>query len=542
MFLAILAGIICGISASGLIVIMNLRLGAVRDTPQTLILAFGALCLVLPLSRFTAQFTLTKIGQQAVRKIRLDLSRQILAAPLRKLEEFGSHGMMAMLTDDVMAITLGLVAIPTICIQGAVVVTSLGYLGWLSWKLFLVTLAAMALGTITVQAGMRAAYSYLTLARQEGDRLYKHLQTLFDGATELKLHRARRIAFLGETLQSSATSYQQLNVKGHMIMVGTISWAHVVYFALVGLLLFFLPRFIPVNIETLNGYTLTLLNLIISFDVIATILPSVGRGVVAINKVDSLGLSLKTEAENDRMEQPEPAPKLEAIELCGITHTYCREQENSVFTLGPIDARLRAGELVFLVGGNGSGKTTLAKLLAGLYRPEQGEIRLNGEAITDENREFYRQHFSVIFSSFYLFDTLLGMRSEDLQAKADHYLIQLQLNHKVEIKDGALSTIDLSQGQRKRLALLTAYLEDRPCYIFDEWAADQDPEFKTIFYHHLLPELKARGKMVLVITHDDRYYGVADRIIKLEDGRLKSDGRGIPGHATTQAISSRAGD
>ena len=124
----------------------------------------------------------------------------------------------------------------------------------------------------------------------------------------------------------------------------------------------------------------------------------------------------------------------------------------------------------------------------------------------------------------------------------NRYLIQLQLNHKVEIKDGALSTIDLSQGQRKRLALLTAYLEDRPCYIFDEWAADQDPEFKTIFYHHLLPELKARGKMVLVISHDDRYYGVADRIIKLEDGRLKSDGRGIPAHATAQAISSRAGD
>ena len=210
--------------------------------------------------------------------------------------------------------------------------------------------------------------------------------------------------------------------------------------------------------------------------------------------------------------------------------------------LGPIDARLQAGELVFLVGGNGSGKTTLAKLIAGLYRPEQGEIRLNGEAITDENREFYRQHFSVIFSAFYLFDTLLGMKSEDLQAKANRYLVQLQLNHKVEIKDGALSTIDLSQGQRKRLALLTAYLEDRPCYIFDEWAADQDPEFKTIFYHHLLPELKARGKMVLVITHDDRYYGVADRIIKLEDGRLKSDGRGIPAHATAQAISSRAGD
>jgi len=86
-----------------------------------------------------------------------------------------------------------------------------------------------------------------------------------------------------------------------------------------------------------------------------------------------------------------------------------------------------------------------------------------------------------------------------------------------------LSTTQLSQGQRKRLALLTAYLEDRSIYLFDEWAADQDPIFKQTFYHSLLPELKARGKTVIVISHDDHYYDVADRLIKLEDGQLVYD-------------------
>lgn len=99
----------------------------------------------------------------------------------------------------------------------------------------------------------------------------------------------------------------------------------------------------------------------------------------------------------------------------------------------------------------------------------------------------------------------------------------MQLSHKVKIEQGRLSTIDLSQGQRKRLALLTAYLEERPIYVFDEWAADQDPYFKNIFYLELLPQLKARNKTVFVISHDDRYYDIADRLIKLDEGQVVED-------------------
>jgi putative ATP-binding cassette transporter len=175
------------------------------------------------------------------------------------------------------------------------------------------------------------------------------------------------------------------------------------------------------------------------------------------------------------------------------------------------------------VGGNGSGKTTLAKLLIGLYSPETGEIRLDGRSITDENREQYRQSFSVVFTDFFLFDSLLGLDHINIDGDAQYYLEKLQLDQTVRVRDGVLSTINVSQGQRKRLALLTAYLEDRAIYLFDEWAADQDPVFKEIFYHQLLPELKARGKTVIVISHDDRYYHVADRIIKLDYGRIEYD-------------------
>jgi putative ATP-binding cassette transporter len=208
-----------------------------------------------------------------------------------------------------------------------------------------------------------------------------------------------------------------------------------------------------------------------------------------------------------------------------VLHSYHREQEDSHFVLGPVNLVFTPGELVFLVGGNGSGKSTLAKIIAGLYLPEGGEIKLDGNLITDTNRDDFRQIFSAVFADFYLFENLLGLNRSDLDTRASEYLKLLHLHHKVKIKNGTLSTTAVSSGQRKRLALLTAYLEDRPFYLFDEWASDQDPYFKEIFYTQLLPELKARGKCVLVISHDDKYFDIADRIIKLDYGKIASDTR-----------------
>jgi putative ATP-binding cassette transporter len=160
------------------------------------------------------------------------------------------------------------------------------------------------------------------------------------------------------------------------------------------------------------------------------------------------------------------------------------------------------------------------KLLSGLYYPQAGEIRLAGQTISETCRDWYRQHFSVVFSDFFLFEKLLGLDAHDLDAKASTYLRRLGIHEKVQLVGRRLSTTDVSQGQRRRLALLTAYLEDRPFYIFDEWAADQDPQYKQVFYTELLPELRARGKGVTVVTHDDRYFHLGDRIIRLDDGKI----------------------
>jgi putative ATP-binding cassette transporter len=308
------------------------------------------------------------------------------------------------------------------------------------------------------------------------------------------------------------------------IFTAAASWGQTLVFVVIGLILFGLSGLKGVSSQTLTGYTITLLYLMAPLQVIMNLAPTLGRASVALKKVEDLGLLLAAQGVESGSGASLP-PNLDwgRLELAGVTHAYRREGEKESFTLGPINMTLYPGELVFLVGGNGSGKTTLAKLLTGLYLPETGEIRFNGRPVTDENREYYRQRFSMVFFDFYLFESLFGLEAPKLDEQAREYLTLLQLDHKVEIKDGVLSTTDLSQGQRKRLALLTAYLEDRPIYVFDEWAADQDPLFKEIFYYRLLPDLKAKGKTIMVISHDDRYYNVADRIIKLECGRIDSD-------------------
>jgi putative ATP-binding cassette transporter len=211
-----------------------------------------------------------------------------------------------------------------------------------------------------------------------------------------------------------------------------------------------------------------------------------------------------------------------SLELVNVTYPYHKADTDDYFVLGPINLQINRGESVFLVGGNGSGKSTLAKILTGLYSPKSGEVVLDGARICDTNRDWYRQHFSAIFSDFHLFSKLLGVDHPHLDRKAEYYLDKLKLVGKVSVDQGRLSTLKLSQGQRKRLALLTSYLEDRLIYLFDEWAADQDPVFKDLFYTEILPDLKQSDKTVIVISHDDRYFHLADKLVKLEDGKVFS--------------------
>jgi len=359
-------------------------------------------------------------------------------------------------------------------------------------------------------------------AREEQDGLFKQFRSLTEGNKELKLHAPRRTAFVAR-VERIARSLRDHYVSGATIAGIGHAWGQLLVFFAVGFLVFVLPQLQPISREVLTGYALVIFYVMSPFQYVLQSTPLLGRGSIAIERVEKLGLSLEEPVAGPRALPAAPASAWRRLELSGVIYGYNRSEEDG-FAVGPIDLDFQPGEIVFVVGGNGSGKTTLAKIIVGLYVPEDGELRLDGRPVTAESLDSYRQLFSMVFSDFCLFDSLLGLESADLDQRAHRYLAKLHLDRKVSVEEGELSTVALSQGQRKRLALLTAYLEDRPIYVFDEWAADQDPVFKEIFYHQLLPELRSQGKTVLVISHDDRYFGVADRVIRLEEGRLKVSG------------------
>ncbi|HEX8090045.1 MAG TPA: cyclic peptide export ABC transporter, partial [Blastocatellia bacterium] len=469
---------------------------------------------------------LVRLSQSFLYNLRMQFSRQILAAPLRDIEELGVAPLLSVLTDHIPTITGTVVLLPNLFINGAVILSGLIYLGWLSGNVLLLTIGFMVAGIIIYQLPTVKGIHHMRLAREDSNLMLKHFRNLMGGIKELKLHSRRRKSFLTEVLDSTASSFRKRSVDGMTLFIAAGSSGQFLAFSLIGSILFLLPKLQEVGPQTLIGYTITLLYLIGPLQLIMDTLPTLAKASVALSNLENMGLTVASEPEAPAVAvSHDSGCCLERLELVGITHTYAGAGKNESFTLGPMDLALLPGEMVFISGGNGSGKTTLAKLITGLYTPESGEIRLNGETVTDNTREFYRQHFSVVFYDFHLFDSLLGLQKPELDDEVRGYLARLKLNHKLEIKDGVFSTTDLSQGQRKRLALLTAYIEDRAVYVFDEWAADQDPIFKDFFYYKLLPELRARGKTILVITHDDRYYDVADRIIKLEYGKIECDRR-----------------
>lgn len=521
--LAIVAGIVAGVGNTFLLVLINAGVAKQAISSTWLLLSgFILLCLVVAVSRFFSTDLMMRLAQRNLLDLRLKLSRRVVSAPLRLQEEIGANRILAVFTEDIPAITNAVIQIPTIITNLMIVIGCLIYLAAMSGRLLIGVMGFIVVGIVTCQLPIARARKYIKSQRERSDQFLKQLNAMGAGVKELKLHRSRREAFLTRLVAGTAQELHRDNVVSNTIFNGVNSWAQTLVFVLMGLLVFGPSTLVNLEPLRLMGYILILLFMIGPLLMVMSAIPAFSRANVSMKKLEELGFSLsKLPAENDAEDFSEHETRWRNLTLSGVTHSYTSQGDR--FTLGPIDLTFRPGELVFVTGGNGSGKTTLAKLVAGLYAPEGGELRFENQPVTNENRDRFRQNFSAVFSDAYIFETLLGLERPELDDDARDYLAQFQIDHKVRIKDGELSTINLSHGQRKRLALLTAYLEDRPIYIFDEWAAEQDPQFRDIFYLQLLPGLKAKGKTVIVISHDDRYYHVADRVIRLDYGKIIAD-------------------
>ncbi len=502
---------------------------ASRPATVTLALAgwFSLLVLLALLSRIASQLLLIHLVQGTVYRLRLQLCGRIVAAPLAHLERLRPGQLLATLTDDVQAVADAVQGMPFLCYNLATLVGCLAYLAWLSPPILIGTLALLLPGVASYRLVEGSALAAMRRARLRYDTLIDYFRSVVEGVKELQLHPLRRQDFFRRGLEATAQSCRQDQFRGLALYSVAGAWTQLWLMLWLGLLLFALPRFWQVDPALLVAYCLTVLYMLRPVDFLLHILPVVARAEVALQQVESLDHSLQSASTpSARPAETAASPLAPAtgvmapeIVLAGVTHRYADQGGEHAFTLGPLDLTVSPGKVLFLTGGNGSGKSTLAKVLTGLYWPDEGQIRVAGQVVGEGERASYRQLFSAVFADAHLFDRWYGL-NQPSDAEVAQQLVRLKLSGRVRLSPEGIEPRGLSQGQRKRVALVTALLENRPLYVFDEWASEQDPEFKEYFYRCLLAELRERGKSVVVISHDDRYFHLADQRVKLEDGQI----------------------
>ncbi|HLM58376.1 MAG TPA: cyclic peptide export ABC transporter [Pyrinomonadaceae bacterium] len=478
-------------------------------------LLFVLVCLVVLCCRSVSQILLTRVALDATTELRVTTYRKIMRAPIAELEKMGSSKLLVAITTDVARIVMGATVLPNVLVCLVTLAGMLGYLYILSSEVFWLVIKAMVFGVVTYQVPMFIGNKYFERGRAKIDALQESIRGLIYGTKELKLSKVKRDRYFNEILLANERAVLGNTKLANTIVVASANYGDLLCFFVVGLLAYVFVSSHSITTQTLVGTIMALLYITGPVALILNSMPQIAMAKVSLRNITRVFSALSKEEADEEIK---PLPEWDAVRFSNVSYHYT--DEDGGFTLGPLDMEVAKGEITFIVGGNGSGKSTLCKLLALHYTPTDGDIYFGGVKMDRKSLNSGRQYISAIFTDYYLFDRLLSNLQELDEKLVNRYLSELEIDRKVKVENGRFSTLALSDGQRKRLALLVTFLEDRDVYIFDEWAADQDPMFKQVFYHHILPELKARNKVVVVISHDDRFFNVADKLLIMEEGKL----------------------
>ncbi|MDY6944890.1 MAG: cyclic peptide export ABC transporter [Pseudomonadota bacterium] len=512
------------------------------NSRERLLLPFATLTTLSLLAKVTADLLPAYAAKQIITELRQTLCRRILATPLSEIEQRGVPSVLALLIRDVPSLAQTLVILPKILIESMIVTIGLAYLAHLAWTVMVLTVLAIGLGLAVYLQFYSHGLHSAQQARDEFNVFNASTHALLSGIKELQLNSKRRRWFRRAVFGLSSKRLARADYVAQAWFSGGGAVQQISVLLLIGTLVFGGAILNLAEADTLTASVLVVMYLMGPIGMIVGTAPQLGVTAVAFERLAEFGL-LSQQSHHSSEAAPEKAAQLNwsSIELQDASVTFGQPGATGYFQMGPVSTHFYPGERVFIVGDNGSGKSTLAKLLVGLYSADKGRIVLDGCTVGASNLHAYRELFSAIFSEFHLFDRIISSGDASTsRTLAAQYLTMLGLDQKVRITgDDYSTTTALSTGQRKRLALLCAYLEDRPIYVFDEWAADQDPNFKRFFYEVLLSDLKDRGKCVIVVTHDNQYFGLADRLLFMKAGCVDSDTQlAVAGRATRNRLHS----
>lgn len=467
--------------------------------------------------RYVLLTSITEV-ERILDAIRLRITRLVARADLRRLEYVGRAQIYGSLHRETVTISQAASTLVVACQAGMMVAFSLIYLGWLSRGALVLMVIAILVSVRVFTRRVAESARLMHEAQSTENEFFDGFTQMLDGFKEVKLNRARAEA-LTDHLSGISRRLREVKVKSAVSFALQFLHGQLSVYLLLGAVVFLLPRLAAEYTEVVTKATASILFIVGPLTNLFSTVPYFSAASVAAESITALEQQLEAAIEAEGTVPEEATNANQAIEMRGVRFSYRNGAGQPTFTVGPIDLTIAPGEVLFIVGGNGSGKSTLLKLLTGLYPPQEGVISMGRVSVDPATAEWYRSSFAGVLSDYHLFDRLYGLEPVDPERVTD-MLRMFEIESKTGLDNGKFKTLDLSAGQRKRIALAVALLEQRPILVLDEWAADQDPEFRRYFYETLLPRMKAEGRTIIAATHDDRYFSTADRVLKMEDGQL----------------------
>jgi putative pyoverdin transport system ATP-binding/permease protein len=517
-FLGILSGLCSFLFINSVNRVISLVIADAEAAGSTeLILLFAAIIFFIVWIRRTLALSVIALSQRIFWRLRDDIVSLVLHSDYRQLAG-RKDKVQASIVNDINVLTSASMSIIDFSTSLIMALSCLVYLGTISFTLFLITLGIALLGIGVYQLSARKNIKQFHQSRDLENKFVKNVNDILHGFKEIFIAPGKGRFIYEQRIKPDAAVAYSNNKKALTGFLNNQMIGQILFYILISSVVLVFARMFRIGPGGTVSFVFTLLYLLSAIETIMALLPGLVRAKVASVQM----LMLKEELRDGRIIQasaPEPAFKapFSHIDVREVHFSY--DGKENVFGIGPVSMEIAKGDVIFIYGGNGSGKTTFIHTLLGLSTPDAGEIWLNGTRVNAGNAADYKAAFAVVFSDFYLFDGLPGIDEIDME-KWTFYLELFELEKKVTLTDGCFSTTDLSAGQRKRLALIAALMENKPLLVLDEWAADQDPYFRKKFYTEIIPLFKRKGITVIAITHDDRYYDCADKLYKMEYGKL----------------------
>ncbi|NQZ20713.1 MAG: cyclic peptide export ABC transporter [Colwellia sp.] len=472
---------------------------------------FGLILLVL-ITKATSVILVNNLAKTAVAKLRIDLSKKINSMEVSQIEKVGLPRLLNVLTEDMTQVTGASLAIPMVLVSSVTAIGMLVYLAILDLKIFVFTVLAIVVGLFIFQFPVSRTKKYYKKARDLRDVMQEGFRGLIFGSYELKLNKEKSKRFLSKEIAAPTQASVHQEKKGDFILHIAGNSSEILCFFAIGMVVFLLPRGDDFEPQSLYGVVMALLYITGPIASILGLMQDLKIGEISLEKINEI--YAMNVAEHQSVTQINK--DWQKLVLSDIKYSYSTEEHS--FSIEKTNLSLDRGQTYFIVGGNGSGKSTLSKVISLHYLADEGQMYFDKQAITPDNLASARDLLFVIYSDYYLFNTIYKDLDLTDLALIDKYLKLFKLENKTQLIGNEFTTVKLSDGQRRRLALIVALVEDKDIYILDEWAADQDPEFKDLYYNFVLPDLKRKGKTIIAITHDDRYFSHCDEVIKMENG------------------------